>query len=738
MSPLAFPDILGLVARTTAVLLVALCATTLLRRSSAATRHLVWTVALAGVLVLPLLERVVPAWRIVPVPAELARAAPAAALVAAPVAEAPVAAPAQESAPVPAEKRIDWMMWAVGIWAVGGLVLFLRLAYGVLRIWWVERRSSELADARWTSLTDGLARRLRLGRMVTLLRGEHASVPMTWGIVHPVVLLPAEADDWTEERRTVVLAHELAHIRRWDALTQWIAHLAVAVHWYNPLVWAAARRLRQEREQACDDAVLALGARPAEYADHLLDIVRSLGNASGPAAALAMARRSQFEGRLLAILDAAVPRTGVGRAVVLGTLAAGAACIVPLAALSPAQHAVTEPLARVSARIVTPVVRSIGSVQMPNASAPVAAMRPVTPVSAKSAPAVQPETAGSTGSAPSQPSQPSAPSQPSVSSQPSPPPALPTTTTVSAMRAAIQQPGGADLYDDIIRMAAGMESSTERRLVLMELLNRGDLRREHVVAIMEATRTMSSDTERRLVLNEAVVHRALGGTLPPALHTVLESFSSCTDERLVLVTVLERLRPSAGSMAAIFRTVSKMDSDTEKRIVLASAAAHQPIDGSVREAYMAAANSIGSETDRRLALSALLGRAGASTSAAPAASRAVASAGGVWNTTTELKGDHNGRTAYELNVRARNVRLNRAGTDVAEVLPGGVLEIEHTRHDGDTEPDPLLTGASVTRSLSVRRGPDGGLVRTYRVNGVERAFGSEGRTWLAGVLNRVH
>ncbi|HEX8670592.1 MAG TPA: hypothetical protein VF710_01835, partial [Longimicrobium sp.] len=434
-----------------------------------------------------------------------------------------------------------------------------------------------------------------------------------------------------------------------------------------------------------------------------------------------------------------VPRTGVGRAVVLGTLAAGAACIVPLAALSPAQHAVTEPLARVSARIVTPVVRTIGSVQMPTASAPVAALRPVSPVTTTSAPAVQPEPAGSTGSAPSQPSQPSSPSQPSVPSQPSPPPALPAATTVSAMMAAIQQRGGADLYDDIIRMAAGMESSTERRLVLIELLNRGDLRREHVVAIIEATRTMSSDTERRLVLSEAVVHRALGGTLPPALHSVLESFSSCTDERLVLVTVLERLRPSAGSMAAIFRTVSKMDSDTEKRIVLASAAAHQPMDGSVREAYMAAANSIGSETDRRLALSALLGRAGASTSAAPVAPRATpASSGGVWNTSTELKGDHNGRTAYQLNVRARNVRLNRAGTDVAEVLPGGVLEIEHTRHDGDTEPDPLLTGASVTRSLSVRRGPDGGLVRTYRVNGVERAFGSEGRTWLAGVLNHVH
>jgi hypothetical protein len=309
------------------------------------------------------------------------------------------------------------------------------------------------------------------------------------------------------------------------------------------------------------------------------------------------------------------------------------------------------------------------------------------------------------------------------------------------MIGAIQQPGGADLYDDIIRMAARMESSTERRLVLLELLNRGDLRREHVTGIIEATRTMTSDTERRLVLTEAVVHRALGGTFPPALLAVLDSFTSCTDERLVLVTILERLRPGAAGLAALFRTAARMDSDTEKRLVLAAAADHQPIEGAAREAYLAAANSIGSDTDRRLALSALLGRSARNPQppAAPAPP-AAPSAGGVWSTTTELKGDHNGRTAYRLNIRARDVRLNRAGSDVAEVLAGGVLEIEHVLHGGYPDSDPLLTGntgVSVTRSLTVRRGPGGGLVRSYRVNGAERPFGSEGRTWLAGVLNRA-
>ncbi|MBD0318766.1 MAG: hypothetical protein ICV87_00425, partial [Gemmatimonadetes bacterium] len=75
MIEIGLPLVLGVVVRTTAVLLLALCATTLLRRASAATRHLVWTVALGGVLVLPFLGRVVPEWRVVPVPVELAPAA---------------------------------------------------------------------------------------------------------------------------------------------------------------------------------------------------------------------------------------------------------------------------------------------------------------------------------------------------------------------------------------------------------------------------------------------------------------------------------------------------------------------------------------------------------------------------------------------------------------------------------------------------------------------------------------
>src|SRR5947208_3578480 len=144
-----------------------------------------------------------------------------------------------------------------------------------------------------------LCRDLGIRREVVLLGSDEIDVPITAGILDPKIILSPQSAAWSETRRNAVLCHELAHVKRLDALTQLIAAIVCALYWLNPLVWLAVRAMRAERERACDDYVLARGTSASEYAHELLEIVTMLRRPQ-PTAALAMARRSQLEGRVLA------------------------------------------------------------------------------------------------------------------------------------------------------------------------------------------------------------------------------------------------------------------------------------------------------------------------------------------------------------------------------------------------------------------------------------------------------
>lgn len=332
LEALAGSPLMELTAKGSLVLILAgLVYATARRHLSAADRHSIWAGALLALLALPVLQWVLPAWSIPLVPIAEATAAPT---VADPViggGEVLAASPtsATETA------ATSWSFGLIHLWALGAFAVLLHLTVGLLRIRGLLARSRPITDPDWLALGERLRRELGVKRPIELLRIDEEMPPITCGAARPKVLLPASAEEWSVERRRVVLLHELAHVVRFDSSTQILGRVACAVHWFNPLVWIAARFQRLESEHACDDRVLEVGVRPSDYAHHLLAIARTICRKRMGAVVTAMARTSKIEGRLVAVLAEGRNRRPLRRALpVLLLMACG---FVSLAAAQPAQ-----------------------------------------------------------------------------------------------------------------------------------------------------------------------------------------------------------------------------------------------------------------------------------------------------------------------------------------------------------------------------------------------------------------
>jgi len=196
------------------------------------------------------------------------------------------------------------------VWLVGFLGFAVARLVGYARLREFQAEARPLDGPLWRSVIDTLRAELGIRRDVRLVVHPLATTPATWGVWHPVILLPLDALAWSADRRRAVLLHELGHVRRLDVLVHHAATFVCALHWFDPLVWLAVRGMRREREKACDDLVLAAGGRPSGYAATLLGLVRRMRAASLPlhaAAAFGLpgtARgASELEHRLTHLLD---------------------------------------------------------------------------------------------------------------------------------------------------------------------------------------------------------------------------------------------------------------------------------------------------------------------------------------------------------------------------------------------------------------------------------------------------
>lgn len=329
---------------STGAVMLAGAAAYFLRQKPAAWRHFAWLLALflPGLAMVFYLNPVRLAIPILPSPPS--KATPLATPSTGEVAAAVPSSTTIVSSPIPSSEEPVWTfnLWLTGWW-LGGTLLLVGMAWSHLRVTRILQR--ECVDA-----PDTLCRRLQSARNlfgsiapVDLRVTSRTKVPFCRGIFRAMIVFPSDWVQWPQERVDMCLAHELAHIKRGDLRAMFIARLACALCWFNPLVWKAAARLQDEAEIAADDLVLSADIKPESYASNLVALVESCrvaGTFQGDA--LFMARPNRLKLRVSAILDphARGESPGFARLITLGGIivfAVAAAMTVRLTAAPPAR-----------------------------------------------------------------------------------------------------------------------------------------------------------------------------------------------------------------------------------------------------------------------------------------------------------------------------------------------------------------------------------------------------------------
>jgi TonB family protein len=312
--------------RSSVLLVLALGGCLAWRRRSASWRHFVLAAGVGAALLVTPLSGALPPWTVVVASRTAADTTPPEPLMEASITATPVS-------PRPASRAPDISSLLLVAWGVGVAIGAASLFAGAVRLRRLTRRAERVQGGEWARLLDEAHETRRLGRQVEILITESRSLLATWGVRRPRILLPCDAGSWTDARRRIVLAHELAHIRRGDWLAQIAADVLRTLFWFNPLAWMASERLRRESEHACDDEVLAEGVPAHEYADHVLDIARTRRPSPAWASAMSMARPSTLERRISAMLTLTHDRRRPSSRARLATVLALIIVAVPVAAI---------------------------------------------------------------------------------------------------------------------------------------------------------------------------------------------------------------------------------------------------------------------------------------------------------------------------------------------------------------------------------------------------------------------
>jgi len=322
-----FEFIIDVTVKATIILIIAYIVNFVWRRASAAARNLIWNLAVVSLLIVPLFSLVLPEWEVslftynqtaeqslnsnkFPQPQYDEQQAEMGAMNSENYAEAvrnltnkvkPLSDDSQNSSVIArtglfiknALYKLHWSVWLLFLWVIGALFVFARLLTGYTVMRRITKHFIPVKNRTLNSIAADYAEKIGIKRTIQLMLCRRIAVPMTRGWLKPKIILPEEALSWSEKRRKSVLLHELAHVKRFDYLSSFAVHAVSILYWFNPFVWIVVRRLYVECEQACDDLVLEAGTKASAYANHLVEVARSLVSSKwAPSLEVAMAKKS--------------------------------------------------------------------------------------------------------------------------------------------------------------------------------------------------------------------------------------------------------------------------------------------------------------------------------------------------------------------------------------------------------------------------------------------------------------
>ncbi len=246
------------------ILGVAFLISRFLLRTSAALRHMIWFLALTALILLPYTSYILPKISM-PIPdiAELIK---------------------MDFGGEKLQGSPDTNSYALGysdgagkifslfefIYLSGIAVTAVWVLLGWLSVFQRSRRAVPVKDKNIHLIFQAMKKECCIQKEISLLSNPMIRMPMTFGLFRPSIYLPKDANSWPSERLRLVFLHELAHIKRKDNVARFIATIACALHWFNPLAWFALRNMLREQEFACDGYAVRKGIKPSQFASGLL------------------------------------------------------------------------------------------------------------------------------------------------------------------------------------------------------------------------------------------------------------------------------------------------------------------------------------------------------------------------------------------------------------------------------------------------------------------------------------